>query len=431
VTYKECSLVLAEKPTRTTRMKIGGSIVVLMLSLASLIFAQGVTINGQAPGQTVPVNGGGQSPSATSTPSPVTIHVVPTGSNNYSVVGNDTVPSSWVNLTINGVFIGSGGGSNWAWPWSPRPRAVSAAKMMSASSISGLTGSASGIAGADTNPADFGKYNAPNGSMSGTYTLQIDGYHEGGHDGTATQTLKMSGLGLIGGPLLDDTTAASMVQVAPQSKVEIEPNGAANVAANNYFEVVAVPNPSIYMSQLRNFWSAYRGTGWYAEIKRVDGACPLMNPTTAEIAQWAGAKWGIHPHLVYAEATQEGDWDQTTLGDVLEGIGTSSGVFQVADRNTTDRPDHAFPGFSGLSANLARENTCFNADYWAAHTYSVFHGLTGECKTPLDIGGAVQAWYDGSATCKNGGAGYTAGVWNHIDSRDWQSTFFNGATLPN
>jgi hypothetical protein len=60
-------------------------------------------------------------------------------------------------------------------------------------------------------PTEFGKYNAPNGSMSGTYTLQIDGYHEGGHDGTATQMLEMSGIGLIGGPLLDDATAALMV----------------------------------------------------------------------------------------------------------------------------------------------------------------------------------------------------------------------------
>ena len=25
------------------------------------------------------------------------------------------------------------------------------------------------------------------------YTLQIDGYHEGGHDGTATQTINMPG----------------------------------------------------------------------------------------------------------------------------------------------------------------------------------------------------------------------------------------------
>lgn len=418
------TIVRASRAKKTTRMKIVGWIVVLILLAAYFAFAHGVTINGSALRQIVQVIGVGPSPSPRPTRSRVTIQVVPIGSNNYSVIGNDTVPSSWVNLTINGVFIGSGGGSNWAWAWNPQPPPVSAAKMTPATTISGLTGSASAIPGADTNPADFGKYNAPNGSMSGTYTLQIDGYHEGGgHDGTATQTLNMPGLGLIGGPLLDNATAATMVHVAPQSKVETGPNGRANVAANGYFEAVAVRNASFYMSQLQSFWSAYQDTGWYAEIKRVDGACPLTNPTTAQIAQWAGAKWGIHPYLLYAEATQEGDWDQTSIGD----NGTSSGVFQVADRGT----NHAFPGFSGAGANLARQNTCFNADYWAAHLYSAFHGLSGECSGPLDIGGAIQTWYDGSATCKNGGADYTTGIWNRINTRDWQAHYFNGATLPN
>src|SRR5262249_55085448 len=44
--------------------------------------------------------------------------------------------------------------------------------------ISGLTGSAAGIPGADTNPADYGQYNAPGGWGDG--------------------------MGLIGGPLLTD-----------------------------------------------------------------------------------------------------------------------------------------------------------------------------------------------------------------------------------
>src|SRR6266567_5609648 len=57
--------------------------------------------------------------------------------------------------------------------------------------IFGLTGSAAGIAGADTNPAHYGQYNAP-GGIGGGY-------------------------GLIGGPLLDDTQAASFVKPTQKS----------------------------------------------------------------------------------------------------------------------------------------------------------------------------------------------------------------------
>jgi hypothetical protein len=125
------------------------------------------------------------------------------------------------------------------------------------------------------------------------------------------------------------------------------------------------------------------------------------------------------------EATQEGNWDQITLGD----DGTSSGVLQVADRDTSAHRYHAFPGFASRGSMLARENTCFNADYYAARLYSAFHGLTGECDgTGGDIGTELQEWYDGSATCSGGS--YTTLIYNHLTSRDWIATYFGGKPVP-
>jgi hypothetical protein len=255
--------------------------------------------------------------------------------------------------------------------------------------IPGLTGDASAIQGADTNPADFGNYPAGNG--------------------------------LIGGPLLNDLQAAERVVPTQKSNIETGPDAAANAAANNYFELNAISNPTDYLNQLHSLWSAYADRGWYQVIERVDGACPMTNPTTAMVAQWAANKWGINPLLLYAEATNESHWDQTGLGDA----GCSSGILQVADCNNAQKPNHAFPGFSGAGANLARENTCFNADFYAAHLWAAFHGLTGE--TPAgDIGAAIQSWDTGNAPTAGS---YTAQIYNILSNQGWISAF-NGASVP-
>ena len=94
--------------------------------------------------------------------------------------------------------------------------------------------------------------------------------------------------------------------------------------------------------------------------------------------QWAANKWGLNPLLLYAEAVQEGQWDQASLGDVADGIGTSAGVLQVADRNTASKSQHAPPGFTGSSASIARQNTCFNADFYSAQLWAVFNGQLGK-----------------------------------------------------
>jgi hypothetical protein len=202
--------------------------------------------------------------------------------------------------------------------------------------ISGLTGSAAGIPGADTNPADYGQYNAWG-----------------------------DGMGLIGGPLLTDAQAASFVVPTQKSTAELglpctqcgnyyTPNGPANVAADNYFNNIASTDPSNYLYQLQapdGFWAT--AASWGGVSTRIDGACPMANPTTAEIMQWAANKWGINPLLMYAEASEEGSWDNLTLGD----NGCTSGVCQVADRNSSLEPNHAFGGVRGgwLHA-IAREH---------------------------------------------------------------------------
>lgn len=260
--------------------------------------------------------------------------------------------------------------------------------------ISGLTGSGSSISGADTNPNDYGAYSAAGSS----------------------------GTNIIGGPLLTDSQAASFVKATPQSSIEANSQG--NLNDNNYFNYVAANNPNGYLNELSGFYAAYQGSGWQQEVDRIDGACPIANPTTAEAIQWAGNKWGINPILMYGVVTVESGWDQTGIGD----NGGSSGIFQVADRNTSQQPNHAYPGFDGSGANLARENTCFNADFWAGRLFSTFHGLTGQSPAG-NVDAAIESWYAGTA---QSGGSYTNSVYYYMDNGPitWERWYFGGQNVP-
>jgi hypothetical protein len=284
------------------------------------------------------------------------------------------------------------GGIGAAPTWSVSPGAT----------IAGLTGSAANISGADTNPGDYGQYNAPGG-------FEV-------------------GYGLIGGPLLNDQQAASFVVATPRSDIELSlpchsagiywtPNGSDNAAANNYFNNIAATDPGDYQYQLSGFYTAYVGSSWQAVADRIDGACPMANPTTAEVLQWAGNKWGVNPLLMYAGTSGESEWDQTSIGD----NGQSSGLFQIADRGAT----HAFPGFSGSGSMLARENSCFNADFYAAYMYAAFNGLIGGTGGG-NIGTAVQSWGYGPTTSPGGYSDY---IFSAI-STTWWAVLFDGIAIP-
>ncbi len=242
----------------------------------------------------------------------------------------------------------------------------------------------------------YGNYNDPNGTM--------------GTGGTVNACC---------GPLLDDRQAASLVLVTPETNVATSGGNADNM----YYQNIVLANAahqSNYLSQL-NAVNRRWGTGPLATVMtRVDGMCPIKNPTTAEIIQWAANKWGWNPKYGYTEACDEGDWDNTALGD----NGTSSGIFQVADRVT----GHGWGPLVAANSNLARENTCYNADFFFASRWAAFHsahqgdalGLTGE-GPPDNMADTVEEWYLGLTSDCPGGSdcGYQEMIYSDIIS-GWQ-----------
>jgi hypothetical protein len=281
----------------------------------------------------------------------------------------------WIHINNSAGGGGSGGG------------------IASTNTISSLNGSASYL-GVDTNPSDYGNY-----------------------------PIQWNGFGAMGGPLLNDSDAASKVVPTPQSDAELNAygTGAANQAADNYFNNEAANNPNDYLNQLSSFYSAYNGGAWMA-IQRVDGACPMANPTTAEIVQWAANKWGINPLVLYSVASNEAHWDETAINDHGGGK-QDAGLFQVADSGAT----HAFPGFSGGGANLARENSCFNADFYGAWLWGAYAGQVGSGSG--DVGTAIESWSNPSATSSDG---YASTIWGLLSnpSGTWESWYFNGQNVP-
>jgi hypothetical protein len=259
--------------------------------------------------------------------------------------------------------------------------------------ISSLTGTASGISGADTNSADYGNYPA----WGDNYPL-------------------------IGGPLLNDIQAASFVKATQQSAIETSSQwGWANQQANSYFNYIASNNPQDYLNQLRAFQSAYNVSPWQPEIDRVDGACPMTNPTTAEVLQWAANKWGINPLLAYASASYESSLNQAGINTHGGSGDEDAGLFQIGDRGA----NHAYPGFDGYGANLARENSCFNADFWGAWIWAAYRGIVGS--PGGDIGVAIESYPDGYATSAGP---YTQGVYSYLTQQIWLSWFYNGVPVP-
>jgi hypothetical protein len=157
-------------------------------------------------------------------------------------------------------------------------------------------------------------------------------------------------------------------------------------------------------------------------MQRVDGKCPLgPDPTTAEINQWAARKWGFSPLISYAEPTNDGKWDMNSLGDG----GCSVGEDQVAFCNNATHPHHAIHGLNtGQPGHLLpKENTCFNADLYAALLYKRY-GQSQFCGYH-NIVKALQEW-TGSCVTNS----YGIAMCNSLATHDWNTRFFGGVPVP-
>jgi hypothetical protein len=97
----------------------------------------------------------------------------------------------------------------------------------------------------------------------------------------------------------------------------------------------------------------------------------------------------------------------------------------ITDRNSSSQPNHAFAGFAGAGSMLSRENTCFNADFFAAHLYAAYQGWTGECPGG-DIGTAIETWWSAATS-----AGvYTARVYQNLNAQLWVPLWFQFQQVP-
>jgi hypothetical protein len=136
--------------------------------------------------------------------------------------------------------------------------------------------------------------------------------------------------------------------------------------------------------------------------------------TTDEIIQWAGHKEGVSINLLRAVAVIESYWHMSTVGD----NGDSFGLFQIR------RPFHCCPF-------LARRDTAFNADYYAAIIRAYYDGRMpwlntvehGRRYRAGDIWGSVGAWFAGRWHTP-AAEGYIARVKQALHDKPWRHPGF-------
>jgi hypothetical protein len=136
--------------------------------------------------------------------------------------------------------------------------------------------------------------------------------------------------------------------------------------------------------------------------------------TTDEIIQWAGHKQGVDVNLLRAVAVVESYWHMSTIGD----DGDSFGLYQIR------RPFHCCPF-------LARHDTAFNADYYAAILRAYYDGRMtwlndvehGRPYRAGDLWGSVGAWFAGRWRTP-AAEGYIARVKQALRKRSWRKPGF-------
>jgi hypothetical protein len=152
--------------------------------------------------------------------------------------------------------------------------------------------------------------------------------------------------------------------------------------------------------------------------------------TTDEILQWAACKWGINPDLLRADAEQESDWNQGSIGDQNHCGSTpngSWGILQVMDACNGSSVLGGYPD--------TYTSTALDADYTAYHDRACFDGVfTGYLPSSgtmsqwiaangQDSGfwGCVGQWFSGG-WYDSGAKSYIASVQNYYKSKDWLKT---------
>jgi|GEM_PF-2435564 len=153
-------------------------------------------------------------------------------------------------------------------------------------------------------------------------------------------------------------------------------------------------------------------------VNRVTGN---FTGTTDEILQWGACKWGIELDMVRAQAVQESDWHQATLGDcrgspIPETHGCQSlGILQIKGANSP--PD--YPG----TWPYAYQSTAFNVDYALAIRRACYDGKVTYLGTGYqagDLWGCMGVWFSGD-WYSQGAKNYIAQVQQAYNNETWNT----------
>jgi Bacterial Ig domain/Protein of unknown function (DUF1565) len=357
----------------------------------------------------------------------------------YAYNGTTSIGSSTISVTVSNTDATStptmtptGTSSSTAKPTptsSSTPTAGFVTLLSPSQMISSLTGSTAGMQAAGIP----GNYSAVSG---GTYTGGIS---------TPSSAAGPGGLPIMGYPLLTDQQAASLVQLTPRTTAELGtgcPDGtgtcgtAAQQQASDYYYQTQASTPSGQTAYLNNL-AAYQSTQTSvpaAVAARVDGACPFVNPTLAEVAQWGAYKWGIDPIFPYAETENDGNWDAVAYGDCGGGTCTSAnqtsiGPWQVADEGS----NYGWSGLiSGGGNTLVKSSVCFQIDfYMMTRWWTYYSGFIIETANEQNLADTVASYDTGGPPPYTGDAlTYQEAVYSSLTNDSWVSRAFGGTTIP-
>jgi hypothetical protein len=185
-----------------------------------------------------------------------------------------------------------------------------------------------------------------------------------------------------------------------------------------------------------------------ALLNQVDGQ---YTGTTCEILQWGALKWGLPANLLEAEAVDESEWYQNTIGDIGDGVSLSilqikSSIWHGTCPESPNYPSGVDASSSSSIQNylatqpncLSYNDTAFAVDYRGAIYRACMNGdmpyLANHAPTPgyptyttaVAAGGSdllwgcMGVWYSGY-WYDSGAVSYIQRVQSALNSRAWQS----------